>query len=163
MNTSRKDGTVLMHDGLKRAWDEVVRPLLVRPKGIQVAALCRRGTGEDRRILLVTSRGTGRWILPKGWPIDGLDARGAALQEAWEEAGVKRAVASDEAIGTFDYEKVLDSGARVIVETHVFALDVLEMADDYPEAGSRKRRWVRPEEAAEMVDTPGLRDFLSGL
>jgi 8-oxo-dGTP pyrophosphatase MutT (NUDIX family) len=152
-----------MHDGLKRAWAEVVRPLLVRPKGFQVAALCRRGEGADRRILLVTSRGTGRWILPKGWPIDGLDAAGAALQEAWEEAGVKSAVASDEAIGTFDYEKVFDNGARAMVETHVFALDVLEMADDFPEADCRTRRWVRPAEAAEIVGAPGLRDFLSTL
>ena len=152
-----------MHDGLKPARGEGLRPFPGRPEGVQVAALCRRGAGADRRILLVTSRGRGRWILPKGWPIEGLDARGTALQEAWEEAGVKRAVAGGAAIGRFDYEKILDGGARMLVDTHVVALDVLEMADDFPEAESRERRWVRPGEAVAMVSAPGLRAFLSGL
>ncbi|MDR9485124.1 MAG: NUDIX hydrolase [Sediminimonas sp.] len=152
-----------MHDGLKRAWDEVVRPLLSRPKRFQVAALCTDGEGDDLRVLLITSRGTGRWILPKGWPIDGLNAPGAALREAWEEAGVKTAEAEAEAIGTYDYAKTLDNGAVVPVETHVFKASVVELSDDYPESDERTRRWVRPQEASEMVDEPGLRDILKNL
>jgi len=152
-----------MHDGLKKTWDEVVRPLFTRPKRIQVAALCTRGEGDDRRVLMITSRGTGRWILPKGWPIDGLNAPGAALQEAWEEAGVKRAEAAETAIGTYDYAKTLDNGAVVPVETHVFAVRVLELSDDYPESEERTRRWMRPQEAAKVVNEPELRDILKDL
>lgn len=152
-----------MHDGLKRAWDEVVRPLFSRPKRFQVAALCTKGEGDDLRVLMITSRGTGRWILPKGWPIDGLNAPGAALREAWEEAGVKQARAESEAIGTYDYDKTLDNGAVVPVETHVFAARVIELSDDYPESDERTRRWVRPQEAADMVNEPGLRDILKDL
>ena len=75
---------------IKKAWSEVLHPMLQRPKRLQVAALCYRRDGDSKEVLLVTSRGTGRWILPKGWPIDGLDAGEAALQEAWEEAGVRK-------------------------------------------------------------------------
>ncbi len=61
---------------------------------------------------MITSRDTGRWILPKGWPIDGLDEAGSALQEAWEEAGVKDGRIANAPIGTFDYQKRFERRRR---------------------------------------------------
>lgn len=145
---------------LKDTWRNIVRPLYQRPKQIQVAALCFRGEGDKRRVLLVTSRDTGRWIVPKGWLIKGLDAKGAAVQEAWEEAGVKPAKVSKTAIGTYDYDKRLKGGLPVPVEAQVYAIEVGDVANDYPEARERVRKWVSPEEAADMVHEPGLQDLL---
>ena len=68
---------------IRSAWDGFVLPMLQRPKRLQVAALCYRGDDADRKVLLVTSRGTGRWIIPKGWPIRGMNAPQAARQEAF--------------------------------------------------------------------------------
>ena len=74
---------------LTRAWEEILRPMLKRPNRLQVAALCYRTGADGKEVLMITSRGTGRWIIPKGWPVEGKDGPASALQEAWEEAGVK--------------------------------------------------------------------------
>ena len=87
-----------MKHQLRSVWSDYLQPMLKRPDRVQFAALCYDKDGPDRKILLITSRGTGRWILPKGWPIDGLDSPGAALQEAWEEAGVREGRPSPEPI-----------------------------------------------------------------
>ena len=149
-----------MTDALKNALTSVVTPLLRRPRRLQVAALCYRQDGPGKKVLLVTSRGTGRWIVPKGWPIDGLDAPGAAMQEAWEEAGVHKGKVRKDSVGSYEYDKRLDSGMPVPVETKVYAVEVKKLKDDYPEAHERTRKWVAPEKAAEMVDEPGLQSIL---
>lgn len=146
---------------LKKAWSEVVDPMIRRPKRVQVAALCYRTTPDDQKeILLITSRDTGRWILPKGWPIDGKDALGSALSEAWEEAGVKPGNSDAAPIGTYEYVKRLAGGEPVNCVTEVFAVEVSELAEDYPERPERQREWVSPEVAADRVDEPQLRDIL---
>lgn len=149
-----------MPHALKTVWTEMVRPLLRRPPGLQVAALCCRAGEEGREVLLVTSRDTGRWVLPKGWPIDGKDAPGAALQEAWEEAGVRARSVAPRPIGRFTYAKRFDGGYEVPVEAQVFEVVVDSLARHYPEAGQRERIWVSPDRAAEMVDEPELRSLL---
>ena len=85
-------------------------PMWQRPKRLQVAALCYRETPKGKQVLLITSRDTGRWIVPKGWPVDGLDGAEAALQEAWEEAGVSKADIESAPMGYYDYNKRLDHG-----------------------------------------------------
>lgn len=152
-----------MTDALKNALTNVVAPMLRRPKRMQVAALCYRGEGADKKVLLVTSRDTGRWIIPKGWPIDGKSASEAALQEAWEEAGVKKGEATSEALGTYDYDKELKTGLPVRVETLVYPIKVQRLTDSYPEAHERKRKWVSPDEAANMVNEPELQQLLRQL
>lgn len=152
-----------MMDQIKVAWGDYVRPMLQRPKHLQVAALCYRNGKKGKQILLVTSRDTGRWILPKGWPIRGLDAPGAARQEAWEEAGVARGEAEDDAIGSYTYQKTYSEGWAVPVETLVFPLAVEELSDDFPEANERRRKWVSPVEAANMVREPELQSILRDL
>jgi len=144
-----------------KAWSEVVDPLLRRPKRVQVAALCYRTTGTGgKEVLMITSRERGRWILPKGWPIDGLDAPGAALQEAWEEAGVTSSNMANEPLGSFDYTKRLDSGGEAVCKTQVYAVEVGELSAEFPESGERDRKWVSSREAAEMVEEPQLQEIL---
>lgn len=148
---------------VRLAWDEFLRPMLQRPPRLQVAALCYRRTGGEKEVLLVTSRGTGRWIIPKGWPMRGKDSAGAALQEAWEEAGVRSRAVPKKAIGRYTYEKTHDDGWGGPVETLVYPVPVEELAADFPEASERKRMWVSPDEAANMVREPELQDILRAL
>ncbi|MDO5703782.1 MAG: NUDIX hydrolase [Paracoccus sp. (in: a-proteobacteria)] len=127
----------------------------------QVAALCRDLTSG--KVLLITSRGTGRWIIPKGWPMADRDDADAAMQEAWEEAGAIGRVLADE-IGQYDYDKLNENtGVIVPVRVRVFIVEVSELADKYPEAGQRSRRWVAPGKAADMVDEKGLKKILRSL
>jgi 8-oxo-dGTP pyrophosphatase MutT (NUDIX family) len=152
-----------MMNQLKAAWTGMVQPLLSRPKRLQVAALCLRDNDTGREVLLITSRDTGRWILPKGWPIDGLTAPGAALQEAWEEAGVQAGTITESPLGSYDYEKRLEGGVPVAVEVKVYAVEDVVLTDAYPEVDERNRRWLSPSEAATLVDESGLRDILRQL
>ena len=57
------------------------------------------------KVVVVTARGSKRWIIPKG-SIDGeLSAQESAAKEALEEAGAKGTVFPEE-IGTYTYEKL---------------------------------------------------------
>ncbi|MCV6825220.1 MULTISPECIES: NUDIX hydrolase [Halocynthiibacter] len=152
-----------MGNALKKAWEDYVSPLIKRPARVQVAVLCYKGNGSDKKVLLVTSRDTGRWILPKGWPIDGKDAPSAAMQEAWEEAGVSEGEVSRKAIGQFSYEKKMDTGGIEVCETSIFAVNVKKLEDSFPEAAERERKWVTPTEAANMVQEPELQAILEEL
>ena len=125
-----------------------------------MAALCFKETPEGRRVLLITSRDTGRWIVPKGWPIKGKDGPGTALQEAWEEAGVSRADIEDEPIGVYEYHKGLSDGDSVPVEATVYKTHVRALKECYPEVDERERAWFPPEEAANLVDEPDLKAIL---
>jgi len=152
-----------MTDGLKKAWAEMVQPLLRRPPELQVAALCCRTGAEGPEVLMITSRDTGRWIVPKGWLMAGKDAAEAAREEAWEEAGVTAGRLRPEPIGSYRYEKRLDDGYTAPVEVRVYRLEVEALSDIYPEARERTRCWVSPAEAAERVDEPGLKELLLNL
>lgn len=131
-----------------------------RPPALQVAALCRDAGSGD--VLLITSRGTGRWVVPKGWPMPGRTLAEAAQQEAWEEAGVRGEVGETQ-IGTYSYEKVQDEGFSVPVQVHVYPLYVRDLAAEFPERDQRRREWFPPGIAARMVDEPGLRTLLQTL
>ncbi|QPM91570.1 NUDIX hydrolase [Pseudooceanicola algae] len=141
-------------------WFNYVRPLMGRPPMFQVAALCYRGRGEDMEILVVTSRETRRWILPKGWPKTGYDAADTALEEAWEEAGIKQRSMKPIRIGRYHYDKRLDGGLPAATEVDVYAVEIDRLLDDYPEVGQRERRWVRPAEAARLVQEEELKTLL---
>ena len=97
-----------MNAWLQNIWEEVGRPLFLRPRRVQFAALCTRVHDGQDQVLLITSRDTKRWIIPKGWPIDGLSGTETALQEAWEEAGVRADAVYDEPVGQFTYDKILE-------------------------------------------------------
>jgi 8-oxo-dGTP pyrophosphatase MutT (NUDIX family) len=121
----------------------------------QVAAvplrLDERGVAQ---VLLVTSRETQRWVIPKGWPMKGRKPSDAAAQEAFEEAGVIGKV-EKKPIGRYAYFK-----RRAITfdlcEVEVFILAVEKQARAWPEQGQRRAKWFAIEEAAKLVDEPGL-------
>ena len=125
----------------------------------QFAALCWRVKNGKPQILMVTSRGTNSWIIPKGWPMTGITPSEGAAQEAWEEAGVKGKI-FDRSLGLFSYLKKIDKRTSVPVVAMVFPLKVKKLAKDFPEAGQRKRKWVSPKKAAAMVREPELAHIL---
>lgn len=112
-----------------------------------------------RHVLLITSRETKRWVIPRGNPIAGLSPPQAAAQEAWEEAGI-RGETGAEPIGAFAYQKRRINGAFVPAEVQVFEMRVTEEAQTWPEAHERERRWFVPGEAAAAVDEPDLKALL---
>lgn len=131
----------------------------------QHGALCWRHRDDRIEILLVTSRETGRWVIPKGWPVDGLDPAAAAAREAWEEAGVRGRV-MPQPLGVFAYDKVLDRESRsetaVACVVTVHAIEVTAMDDRFPEAGQRRLRWFSRSKAARKVDEADLRALIEG-
>ncbi|WP_233270544.1 NUDIX hydrolase [Chachezhania sediminis] len=135
-----------------------VRTEMPTTNSTQFSALCYRMVRGKPEVLLVTSRGTGRWILPKGWPMEDRSPAETAQQEAWEEAGVKGKV-HDESLGSFDYVK--DQGeADIQCRISVYPLKVQKMSDDYPEEGQRRRKWFSLRKAAEKVGEKQLRRIL---
>ena len=131
------------------------------PCHIQVAALpWRRSVTGDVEIMLVTSRGTGRWVLPKGWPEAGESLANAAAREAGEEAGIDGTVDMIEA-GIYFYDKTLRSGAERRCEVRVFPLEVAHVAEEWPERGQRRRRWYGAADAARLVAERDLGQIIS--
>lgn len=109
-------------------------------------------------LLLITSSGTGRWIIPKGHIEPGLTPAESAEAEALEEAGVIGKL-SARSIGSYLYSKRPERGGdRCRVK--VFALEVTRVLDDYPEAGQRARRWMSVSKAVKAVQEPGLKALL---
>src|SRR4051812_28360282 len=137
--------------GLKKKWRKPRR---------QVAALpFRFDMHGDLEVLLITSRDTRRWIVPKGWPMPGRKAHRAAEREAYEEAGLKGRI-SKVPVGTYDYEKRLDNGMAVPCEVSVFPLHVTRQRSRWPEKGQRDLFWCAPDEAANLVDEDSLKRLL---
>lgn len=125
----------------------------------QVAALVWRQAGSGIEVLLVTSRISGHWLLPKGWHVEGKTAADSALQEAFEEAGVQ-GVSGTEPIGAFDYRKVRKQGDALDCTVDVFAVRVRRLLGDWPEKHQRRRAWFTLPEAAARVTEPDLGRFL---
>jgi len=127
----------------------------------QFAALCYRVHNDKVRVLLTTSRRTGRWIIPKGWPVSDMTPAECAAKEAWEEAGVQ-GKAFDVCLGLYSYRKELEDDTLPCVAM-VFPVRVKSVSANFPEAGQRKRKWVSRKRAAQMVTEPELsriiRDF----
>jgi 8-oxo-dGTP pyrophosphatase MutT (NUDIX family) len=128
-----------------------------RRQSVQVAALCWRRTAKGRlRILLITSRETRRWVIPKGWPMRNRTSAEAAAREAYEEAGVQ-GLASDHCIGLFTYEKDLGRGKSVSLAVQVFPIEVKSLLKKYPETGQRRSEWFTRKKAAQKVREPDLK------
>jgi 8-oxo-dGTP pyrophosphatase MutT (NUDIX family) len=120
----------------------------------QYAALpWRRAQGFE--ILLITSRETRRWVIPKGWPMPGLSAAESAAQEAYEESGIRGQMAA-RAMGHYTYSKRRRGGAKKRFRVDVFAMEVTEVLDLWPEAHERARQWLSPQEALALVEEPEL-------
>jgi 8-oxo-dGTP pyrophosphatase MutT (NUDIX family) len=121
----------------------------------QVAALPVTLDADGRlRVLLITSRETKRFIVPKGWPMKGKKDHRAAAIEAKEEAGVVGRV-HRKAIGTYTYWK-RRADRFEFCEVHVFALEVAHQLKEWREKGQRQGAWLLIDDAIELVDEPGL-------
>jgi len=133
------------------------------PAGVsdrQFAALpWRRQADGSVKVLLITSRETRRWIIPKGWPMTGRTPEQAAAQEAYEEAGLVGEARPDP-IGAYTYGKKLRHGAVQTVEVQVFPMEVLVERLAFPERGQRQKLWTSPADAADKVDEPGLKALI---
>ena len=138
-----------------------VRPEPDREPRAQYAAVPWRRGEHGVEVLLLTSRETRRWVLPKGWPIKGLKPGASAAQEAFEEAGVSGHV-TKKPVGVYHYDKRLRSGRMQHVRVQVFSLAVETELEEFPEAGQREKAWVQPAEAALRVDEPELKTLLAG-
>ncbi len=122
----------------------------------QFAALpWRRNAAGELEVLLITSRETRRWVIPKGWPIKGAKSMKSAAQEAYEEAGLIGKIGK-RPIGSYAYDKRLKNGRLQHVRVAVFGLQVEREAEDYPEVGQREKLWATITEAARLVDEPEL-------
>lgn len=132
------------------------------PPVSQVAALCHRSTKKGQKVLLITSS-NGRWIFPKGWPIEGKTDAQAAMQEAWEEAGVRKGDVANDPVASYVGTKTFDDNKSVKCETTVYAIEVTDIQKDFPEAEKRDRKWVALEEAKELVAEDGMREALERL
>lgn len=137
-----------------------LRLILQRPERQQYAALCYRLKKKQGpvEVLLATSRDTGRWVIPKGWPMEGKKAHQVAEQEAFEEAGVK-GKADKNPLGFYHYKKTLDNGLKIPVKVQVHSLNVDECVKNFREKGVRTLEWVSCEEAALRVQEPELKQL----
>ena len=125
-----------------------------REPGRQFAALPYRDR-DGLEVLLLTSRETRRWIIPKGWPMTGKTPHAAAAQEAKEEAGVVGRI-SKKTIGEFEYIKRLKNGAPLQCAVEVFPLKVVKQLTHWREQNQRTAHWCSPREASELVEEPDL-------
>ncbi|WP_373006943.1 NUDIX hydrolase [Hyphomonas sp.] len=153
----------MKHTGisLKQGIADFVSGVWLRPPTAQqVAALCWRQAGKGHEVLLVTTRGRGQWMVPKGWPkTDTPDADMAGV-EAYEEAGARGSVNPDP-VGSFHFEKRIGPGTMMECEATVYALEVSGLDLEFPESGQRQIGWFSPAEAAAKVASSELSALLT--
>jgi 8-oxo-dGTP pyrophosphatase MutT (NUDIX family) len=127
---------------------------------LQYAALpYRRRDDGTTEVMLVTSRETKRWIIPKGWPSQGRKPHASAAREALEEAGVLGQADAD-AIGAYHYPKRLKDGTTTRCKVEVFPLKFKSQRKRWREKAERKARWFDLPKAVKAVQEPGLRRLL---
>ncbi|MGB0960438.1 MAG: NUDIX hydrolase, partial [Halocynthiibacter sp.] len=127
---------------IKQIWRAIMVPEDDIASRQQVAALCVRDGENGPEILLITSRGSKRWIIPKGWPMKNKSYAKAAQIEAWEEAGVIPKKLYKSNIGSYTYDKELNSGEIIPCRAFIYRIDVKKMKKNFPEKGQRKLQWL---------------------
>lgn len=127
----------------------------------QFGVLGYRIQRDKVQVLLVTSRTSKRWILPKGWPVDGSTPIEAAKREAYEEGGIEGKVTSN-CIGIYSRTKSLGQDKDLPCVVAIYPMRVSRLLPDYPEKSHRKRKWFSQKKAASVVDNPELRQIIEG-
>lgn len=126
----------------------------------QIAALPYRINADGTAsILLITSRDTKRWVIPKGNHMRGIGPHQAAEVEAFEEAGIN-GILCPASLGTFDYDKRRNNGSLKPTRVEVYPLAVIEELADWPEQFERERRWFDLAQAVAAVDEPELKAII---
>jgi 8-oxo-dGTP pyrophosphatase MutT (NUDIX family) len=128
------------------------------PPRRQYAALPWR-VEDGPEILLASSRDTGRWVIPKGWPMKGRKLHMTAAQEALQESGLLGKIAKAK-FGSFHYDKRLGGGGAVLCCVDVFPLRVLRQRNNWPEKDQRITQWFPLAKAAGLVDEPELAEMI---
>ena len=147
-----------MTDRIARLW-KLVSGWRDREVGQQVAALPYAFFDDELYVLLITSRGTGRWVLPKGWPHDGKDGADSAATEANEEAGLLGRIWRS-SIGRYEYLKIREKKNDIDCVVDVYPLEVLHQELEYREKEQRNLKWFTPAEAAQRVHESDLSRLL---
>ncbi|PWE52956.1 DNA mismatch repair protein MutT [Metarhizobium album] len=152
---SRKPATIL------KQLAQTPRTLAARRFRHQYGAICFRFVPETEAVdvLVITSRDTGRWVIPKGWPMKGKKPWQAAAIEALEEAGV-RGVVGRKPVGRYTYLKSLDDGEVVPCMVELYQLEATSVELDFKEKGQRRAAWVSTDEAARRVREIELKSLL---
>jgi 8-oxo-dGTP pyrophosphatase MutT (NUDIX family) len=144
-----------------------VRRLLARMKKstdakTQVAALPYRKTEDGRiEVLLVTSRETRRWLIPKGGMMKGKTPWEAAAQEALEEAGVEGKIAH-QPLGHYTYWK-RKADHFALYKVDVYSLKVRRQLKTWPEQGERDQQWFDVAIAPDRILEPALAELIRRL
>ena len=143
------------------AWEYRIAAMSEKTRNsTQFAALpCRVGANGQHQIMLLTSRETRRWVIPKGWPMHGLKPRKVPEREDYEEAGLVGRIIGRHPVGVFHYEKQLPEG-QLLCEVRVFLFWVDGQLVDWPEKGQRVSRGFDQAEAAVQVDEGGLAEII---
>ncbi len=132
-----------------------------RTADTQFAALPYRFEKGELEVMLITSRGRGRWVIPKGWPMLGRKPHQAAEIEAFQEAGVKGKI-DKKPIGTYAYSKRLPDGEDRLFLVVVYPLRVTLEAVKWREQAERQRSWFTKGDAADRVEEGGLAEIIAG-
>jgi 8-oxo-dGTP pyrophosphatase MutT (NUDIX family) len=138
------------------------RPKRAEVPRSQLAALPFRngnGNGNGVEVMLVSSRGTRRWVIPKGWPMKGRKPHEAAAVEALEEAGLIGPV-DKLPIGSYHYLKQMKNGASTLCRVDVYPMRVTRQRKDWPERDQRITRWFNLDDASQAVDESELQDLI---
>jgi ADP-ribose pyrophosphatase YjhB (NUDIX family) len=109
--------------------------------------------------MLLTSRETRRWAIPKGWPMKGRRSAEAAAQEAYEQAGLIGHIVGKRPIGNFHYPKRLAKG-EVLCQVRVFLFRIEGQLDEWSEKGQRYTKWFDAKEVASLVEEGGLAEII---
>ena len=110
------------------------------------SAVPYRVTEKGVEILLITSRGKGDWIFPKGRIEEGDSLPETAEREAYEEAGIRGHV-DPEPIATYVHPRPYGSDS-----IEVYLMPVQQLLEEWPEQGDRKRKWVSFDSLAKILD-----------
>lgn len=133
--------------------------LFRRPARLQIAALCYRFNEVELEVMLITTRSSRRWIIPKGWPALHRKAHRTATNEAYEEAGVVGKV-DPKLFASFRSYKGHSNGWKVRTKVLVYLIKVEKQEVSFPEVGQRDVSWLPIDEAIQKADESGLKAVL---
>ena len=139
---------------------EAAQIFSARHTALQIGTLAFRTRERRLEVCLITSRGGGRWIIPKGWPEADLSHPEIAAQEAWEEAGLTGSVRPD-MYASYMSSKSIEPGVELPVRMNIYLLANPGQAEEFPELGQRKVKWLTTKEAVTRVDDGGLQEVLT--
>lgn len=132
-----------------------------RPIVRQVGAIPYTIVDNQVVFLIITSRGTGRWIFPKGELAEGQEPWATAAMEALEEAGVEGEI-ERQPIGSYRTTKSV-ALRRTVIEVDMYPLRVTRQHDRWEEMNHRHRHWVILPEAKRLLSEPRLAELAKKL